>query len=62
VFGIDVEPRLVELDGQSAPLWYFEKGMVEFTADKPFDNARIVDPYMQDTQSPTLLRSPLKDK
>jgi alpha-glucosidase len=62
VFGIDVEPRLVELDGQSAPLWYFEKGMVEFTADKPFDNARIVDPFMEDTQSPTLLRSPLKDK
>ncbi len=60
VFGLQFEPTLVELDGQSAPLWYFEKGVVEFTANKPFDNAKIVDPELENASSPTLLRSPFK--
>jgi alpha-glucosidase len=60
VYGIGIEPKAVQLDGQAAPLWYFEKGVVEFTANKPFDNARIIDPNADDAQSPTLLHSPLK--
>jgi alpha-glucosidase len=60
VYGLGIEPKAVQLDGQAAPLWYFEKGVVEFTANKPFDNARIIDPNVDDAQSPTLLHSPLK--
>ena len=29
------------LDGQSAPIWYFEDGIVEFIV-KPFSEARII--------------------
>jgi alpha-glucosidase len=60
VFGIQIEPKEVQLDGQSAPLWYFEKGVVEFTANQPFANARIVDPDVDDSPSTTLLHSPFK--
>jgi len=60
VFGIQIEPKEVQLDGQAAPLWYFEKGVVEFTANKPFDNARIIDPDVDDTPSTTLMHSPFK--
>ncbi len=60
VYGIEVEPKEVQLDGQSAPLWYFEKGVVEFTANKPFDVAKIIDQGPSDSPSATLMRSPLK--
>jgi alpha-glucosidase len=60
VFGLQFEPKQVELDGQSAPLWYFENGVVEFTANKPFDMAKISDPDIENASSPTLLRSPFK--
>jgi alpha-glucosidase len=60
VYGIQIEPREVQLDGRNAPLWYFEKGVVEFTANKPFDNARIIDRTDGDTPSSTLLHSPFK--
>ncbi|HLY27273.1 MAG TPA: glycoside hydrolase family 31 protein [Aggregatilineales bacterium] len=59
VYGIDIEPRDVQLDNQSAPLWYYEKGVVEFTANKPFDTAVIIDADM-DNPGSTLMRSPLK--
>jgi hypothetical protein len=62
VHGIQFEPKEVQLDGASAPLWYYEKGIVEFTATKPFDNARIIDQTEDDSPATTLLRSPLKDK
>jgi len=42
VFGVPFEPSSVELDNQPAPLWYYEKGVVEFTAPKPFEHARLV--------------------
>ncbi len=60
VYGIEIEPKAVELDGQAAPLWYFEKGVVEFTANKPFDSAQIIDPAASDRPSATLLHSPFK--
>jgi alpha-glucosidase len=42
VYGVDFEPSNVQVDNSAAPLWYFEKGIVEFTANKPFATARIV--------------------
>jgi alpha-glucosidase len=61
VYGIQIEPKEVQLDGTSAPLWYFEKGVVEFTANKPFENAKIIDASPNnDEGSRTLLRSPFK--
>jgi alpha-glucosidase len=60
VYGIEIEPKAVELDGQAAPLWYFERGVVEFTANKPFDSAQIIDPAAGDSPSATLLHSPFK--
>ncbi len=62
VYGITVEPKMVQLDGQSAPVWYFERDVVEFTASKPFDNASILVPDLDNSQSPTLLRSPFKSQ
>lgn len=56
VYGIGFEPKDVQIDGLAAPLWYFEQGIVEFTANKPFSNAKIVEP---DTEK-TLTHSPLK--
>jgi alpha-glucosidase len=62
VFGIEIEPKAVELDGQAAPIWYFEQGVVEFTAKRPFDNAQIIDPSAGEDDGPqqTLLHSPFK--
>jgi len=40
VVGIPSEPESVEMDGQAAPVWYYEGGMVEFIV-KPFGEARI---------------------
>ena len=41
VVGISGEPESVLLDGQSAPIWYYEGGVVEFIV-QPFGEARIV--------------------
>ncbi len=60
VVGIDFEPKEVQLDGAAAPLWYYERGVVEFTANKPFERARIIRPDLEGQQ--TLMRSPLKDR
>ncbi len=60
VFGIKVEPGSVLLDGKAAPLWYFEKGVVEFTANKPFDSARIIPVEKDSAGASTLLRPPTK--
>jgi alpha-glucosidase len=40
VVGISADPERVYLDGQSAPIWYYEGGMVEF-AVQPFSEVRI---------------------
>lgn len=61
VYGLEREPKIVELDGAVAPLWYYEKGVVEFTANRPFENARIV-PSDAPSAEDTLHRSPLKDR
>ncbi len=58
VYGIEIEPTGVWLDGKAAPLWYFEKGVVEFTANKPFDSARIVEKEDASAGAETLLRPP----
>ncbi|MEP7289248.1 MAG: glycoside hydrolase family 31 protein [Chloroflexota bacterium] len=60
VFGILNEPKEVQLDGRSAPLWYYEKGIVEFTANKPFQNAKIIVADASDSPSSTLIHSPFK--
>jgi len=60
VYGIAREPEAVLLDNASAPLWYFENGIVEFTANKPFELARINLPEESIGES-TLVRSPFKD-
>jgi alpha-glucosidase len=41
VVGISGEPERVELDGQAAPVWYYESGIVEFSV-RPFSEARII--------------------
>jgi alpha-glucosidase len=41
VVGISAEPEMVSLDGQAAPIWYYEAGIVEFIV-KPFGEARII--------------------
>ncbi len=41
VYGISGEPEAVIVDGQGAPVWYYEDGVVEFIA-RPFAEARIV--------------------
>jgi alpha-glucosidase len=60
VYGITFEPVEVRINDSAAPLWYFEKGVVEFTADKSFENVHIVAPDSLINRD-TLLRSPLKD-
>jgi alpha-glucosidase len=40
VVGIPGEPETVQLDGQAAPVWYYEGGVVEFVVS-PFGDARI---------------------
>ncbi|MBI5957492.1 MAG: glycoside hydrolase family 31 protein [Chloroflexi bacterium] len=40
IVGISADPERVLLDGQSAPIWYYEGGVVEF-AVQPFTEARI---------------------
>jgi len=42
ILGIPHEPVEVLLDDAKAPLWYFEQGVVEFTANKPFETARVI--------------------
>ncbi len=58
VVGISAEPEMVMLDGQAAPIWYYEDGIVEFIV-KPFAEARIVgrDPSSSGAQR-TLVRKP----
>ncbi len=60
VVGISGEPEAVMLDGQQAPIWYYEDGVVEFIV-KPFDEARIVgrSPEMSSSQR-TMLRPPTR--
>lgn len=41
VVGIGSEPERITLDAQSAPLWYYESGVVEFIV-QPFGEARII--------------------
>jgi alpha-glucosidase len=41
VVGISGEPESVVMDGQSAPIWYYESGVVEFLV-QPFGEARII--------------------
>jgi alpha-glucosidase len=59
VYGIRDEPESVYLDDSAAPLWYYEKGTVEFTATQPFERAQIEMRRRADQQT-TLLRSPLR--
>lgn len=61
VYGILDEPESVYLDDSAAPLWYYEKGVVEFTATQPFERARI-EMRRRDDQQATLLRSPWRGK
>ncbi len=58
VVGISAEPESVALDGQVAPIWYYEDGIVEFIV-KPFNEARIIgrDPSSSAAQQ-TLIRKP----
>ncbi|MCD4686893.1 MAG: glycoside hydrolase family 31 protein [Anaerolineae bacterium] len=58
VVGIPIEPEMVTLDGQNAPIWYYEAGIVEFIV-KPFNEARIIgrDPSSSGAQR-TLVRKP----
>ncbi len=51
----------VQLDGAAAPLRYFEQGVVEFTANKPFDNAMIIDAERGSEAPATLLHPPRRN-
>jgi alpha-glucosidase len=58
VVGIPSEPESVALDGQAAPIWYYEDGIVEFSV-KPFGEARVIG--RSHTSSPgqkTVMRPP----
>ncbi|MBN1564733.1 MAG: glycoside hydrolase family 31 protein [Anaerolineae bacterium] len=57
VVGISGEPEAVMLDGQQAPLWYYEDGVVEFIV-KPFDEARIVGRSPNPAAQRTIVRPP----
>lgn len=57
VYGVADEPHSVYLDDTAAPLWYYERGVVEFTATQPFQRARI-EMRSHDDQQATLLRAP----
>ena len=50
VVGISAEPEMVMLDGQAAPIWYYEGGIVEFIV-QPFDEARIIG-HVRNTTGP----------
>jgi alpha-glucosidase len=56
VVGISSEPESVTLDGQSAPVWYYEGGVVEFIV-KPFGEACITG-HAHSSASETLARPP----
>ncbi|MBN1963707.1 MAG: glycoside hydrolase family 31 protein, partial [Anaerolineae bacterium] len=55
VVGISGEPESVQLDGQAAPIWYYENGLVEFIV-KPFAEALIIGQVVPPEQ--TLMRPP----
>jgi alpha-glucosidase len=58
VVGISAEPESVMLDGQGAPVWYFEGGIVELVAGT-FDDAHIIGPGGEtDLAEDTLLHPP----
>jgi alpha-glucosidase len=57
VVGISGEPESVVLDGQAAPIWYYEDGMVEFIV-QPFSEARIVGRSPSAKAQQTLVRPP----
>jgi alpha-glucosidase len=57
VVGISGEPESVVLDGQSAPIWYYEGGVVEFIV-QPFGEARIVGRGPSSKAQQTLVRPP----
>ncbi|MHB8626616.1 MAG: glycoside hydrolase family 31 protein [Aggregatilineales bacterium] len=57
VYGISTQPQSILLDGQSAPLWYFENGIVEFTINTPFSTVEII-PASESPAASTLLRPP----
>ena len=58
VVGISGEPEAVLVDGQGAPVWYYEGGMVEFIV-APFSTARIVGKSPPSArEGPTLPRRP----
>ncbi|MFN7210761.1 MAG: DUF5110 domain-containing protein, partial [Aggregatilineales bacterium] len=61
IYGIPDEPSSIYLDDSAAPLWYYEKGVVEFTATQPFERARIEVHQRSDSRA-TLLRSPLRGR
>lgn len=57
VFGIRTEPQSIRLDGQAAPLWYFENGIVEFTINTPFNIVDII-PAAENPAASTLMHPP----
>jgi len=60
VVGIPSEPEMVEIDGQAAPIWYFENGVVEFLT-KSFSEARITGrSHRSEKAQQTMLRPPKK--
>ncbi|MCS6870374.1 MAG: glycoside hydrolase family 31 protein [Anaerolineae bacterium] len=59
VYGVFDEPESIYLDDSAAPLWYYEKGVIEFTATQPFERARI-EVRQRPDQEATLLRSSLR--
>jgi len=57
VIGVPEEPEAVQLDGQSAPVWYYENGVVEFITP-PFKEARLIRREAAAGQEPTRPRRP----
>jgi alpha-glucosidase len=57
VVGISGEPESVELDGQAAPVWYYESGIVEFSV-RPFGEARIIGRSHRDSPAQATLPRP----
>ncbi|NDJ79368.1 MAG: glycoside hydrolase family 31 protein, partial [Chloroflexi bacterium] len=58
VAGIPSEPESVALDGQSAPIWYYEGGIVEFSVT-PFNEARVIGrSYTSSAAQKTITRRP----
>jgi alpha-glucosidase len=58
VLGFDHDPEAVQIDNRVAPLWYYERRVIEFSATKPFDSVKIV--AKATPPDATLMRSPLK--